>query len=328
MNESSHIPVLLKAVLAALRVSDHAAGRFVDGTVGAGGHAAAMLDAAPDARLLGLDRDPVALALAGDRLAPFGDRATLHHASYEQIDEIVPAWLESNAQLDAEPDAKSAVGVDGILFDLGISSMQVDDPARGFAFRHDGPLDMRFDPAAGGLSAAEIVNTWDDESLADILYTYGEERHSRRITRAISAARARGSIETTRQLAEIVASAYRGPREKIHPATRTFQALRIAVNDELGAVERVLPRAIDLLKPGGRLAVISFHSLEDRIVKQAFKHEATDCICPPRQPICTCDHVARVQLVTRKPIQPDAAEINVNPRSRSAKLRVVERQIE
>jgi 16S rRNA (cytosine1402-N4)-methyltransferase len=221
----------------------------------------------------------------------------------------------------------SEAGVDGLLLDLGISSMQVDDPARGFAFRQDGPLDMRFDPAAGGLSAADIVNTWDDEALADILYRYGEERHSRRIARAICAARVIQPVNSTRQLAEIVVSAYRGPREKIHPATRTFQALRIAVNDELGAVERVLPRAIDLLQPGGRLAVISFHSLEDRIVKQAFKHEATDCICPPHQPVCTCHHVARVRLVTRKPVQPGAAEIEANPRSRSAKLRVVERTI-
>ncbi|MBN1562306.1 MAG: 16S rRNA (cytosine(1402)-N(4))-methyltransferase RsmH [Anaerolineae bacterium] len=321
MNELPHIPVLLDAVLDTLRVTDHPAGRYVDGTVGAGGHAAAILQAAPEARLLGLDRDPAALALAAEQLAPFGDRATLRHASYEQISAVVPAWLAFIS--DTASDTVS--GADGILLDLGISSMQVDDPARGFAFRHDGPLDMRFDPAGGGISAAEIVNTWDDAALADILYTYGEERHSRRIARAILAARAPQPIESTRQLAEIVASAYKGPREKIHPATRTFQALRIAVNDELGAVERVLPRAIDCLKVGGRLAVISFHSLEDRIVKQTFKHEATDCICPPPQPVCTCDHVARVRLVTRKPIQPDAPEIDANPRSRSAKLRVVER---
>jgi 16S rRNA (cytosine1402-N4)-methyltransferase len=320
MNELPHIPVLLDAVLATLRITEHPAGYFVDGTVGAGGHAAAILGTAPEARLLGLDRDPVALALAEHRLAPFEHRVTLRHASYEQISEIVPAWLASLPEFDT-----GSVGVDGILLDLGLSSMQVDDPARGFAFRHDGPLDMRFDPAAGGLSAADIVNTWDEAALADILYKYGEERHSRRIARAILAARESQPIESTRQLAEIVASAYKGPRERIHPATRTFQALRIAVNDELSAVECVLPRAIDLLQPGGRLVVISFHSLEDRIVKQTFKYEATDCICPPRQPVCTCDHVARVRIVTRKPIQPEAAEIDANPRSRSAKLRVVER---
>ena len=308
---SPHIPVLLTATLDALRIADRPAGRFVDGTLGAGGHAAAILAAAPESRLLGLDRDPAALALARERLAKFGDRVTLRHASYERIGEIVPAWVGTDAG-----------GADGILLDLGLSSMQVDDPARGFAFMQDGPLDMRFDPSSGGITAAEIVNHWDAEALAGILFRYGEERNSRRIARAIIAAR---PIDSTRQLAEIVTGAQRGPRQKIHPATRTFQALRIAVNDELGALERVLPRAIDILRPGGRLVVISFHSLEDRIVKQAFKLEATDCICPPRQPVCVCGHVARVRLVTRKPIEAGAAEVAANPRSRSAKLRAVER---
>ena len=308
---SPHIPVLLDAVLDALRVADRAGGQYVDGTLGAGGHAAAILSAVPNARLLGLDRDPAALALARERLAPFGDRATIRHASYEQIGDAVAAW-----------SGGETAAVDGILLDLGISSMQVDDPARGFAFMHEGPLDMRFDPSSGGLTAADIVNTWQAEDIADVLFRYGEERHSRRIARAIVAAR---PLSTTRQLAEVIAAAQRGPRQKIHPATRSFQALRIAVNDELGAVERVLPAAIDCLQPGGRLAVISFHSLEDRIVKQTLKDEATDCICPPRQPVCTCDHRARVTLVTRKPLQADAAEIAANPRSRSARLRVVER---
>ena len=221
--DTPHIPVLRDAVLAALRPGERPAGRFVDGTLGAGGHAAAILEAAPDARLLGLDRDPAALALAAERLAPFGERATLIHASYEQMAEHVAAWLGDDA------------GVDGILLDLGISSMQVDDPARGFSFMQDGPLDMRFDPTAPGPTAAEIVNTWPADDLADILFRYGEERNSRRIVRAIVEAR---PLATTRQLAEVVAAAQRGPREKIHPATRTFQALRIAVNDELGAVER------------------------------------------------------------------------------------------
>jgi len=305
-----HIPVLLEAVLDGLGVAQHPDGYFVDGTLGAGGHAAAVLEAAPRARLLGLDRDQNALALARERLAPFGARAMFRHASYEQMRALVPAWLGS------------APGVDGILLDLGLSSMQVDDPARGFAFMKDGPLDMRFDPSCGGLTAAEIVNTWDAVSLADILFRYGEERHSRRIAQAIEQAR---PIQTTRQLAALIEQTHRGPREKIHPATRTFQALRIAVNDELGAVERVIPAAIDLLAPQGRLAVISFHSLEDRLVKQAFKTEATDCLCPPRQPVCTCGHVARVRLVTRKPIQPEDAEIAANPRSRSARLRVLEK---
>ena len=312
--DAPHIPVLLDAVLAALRVAERPAGRFVDGTVGAGGHAAAILTAAPDAHLLGLDRDPAALALARARLAPFEGRVALRHASYEQIGALLPAWLEAVGG--------AGQGADGILLDLGLSSMQVDDPARGFAFMSDGPLDMRFDPSGGGLTAADLVNTWDAEALAEVLFRFGEERHARRIARAIVAAR---PLSSTRQLAGVIAGAQRGPREKIHPATRTFQALRIAVNDELGAVERVLPVAIDLLRPGGRLAVISFHSLEDRIVKQTFKTEATDCLCPPRQPVCTCGHVARVRLVTRKPLRPADEEIAANPRSRSARLRVVER---
>lgn len=310
-----HIPVLLEPVLRLLRVAEIGAsdevGRFVDGTVGAGGHAAAILEAAPGARLLGLDRDPAALALARERLAPFGARAALAHASYEDMPEQVAAWLSEDDPL-----------VDGILLDLGVSSMQLDQAERGFAFMQDGPLDMRFDPTSGEPSAADLVNLLDAGELADILYRYGEERHSRRIAQAIVAAR---PLHTTRALAEVVARASRGPREKIHPATRTFQALRIAVNDELGAVERALPATISLLRPGGRLAVISFHSLEDRIVKQTFKREATDCLCPPRQPICTCGHRASVALFTRKPVEADEAEIARNPRSRSAKLRVVER---
>lgn len=312
--DAPHIPVLLDAVLAALRVAERPAGRFVDGTVGAGGHAAAILTAAPDAHLLGLDRDPAALALARARLAPFEGRVALRHASYEQIGALLPAWLEAVGG--------AGQGADGILLDLGLSSMQVDDPARGFAFMSDGPLDMRFDPSGGGLTAADLVNTWDAEALAEVLFRFGEERHARRIARAIVAAR---PLSSTRQLAGVIAGAQRGPREKIHPATRTFQALRIAVNDELGAVERALPVAIGLLRPGGRLAVISFHSLEDRIVKQTFKTEATDCLCPSRQPVCTCGHVARVRLVTRKPLRPADEEIAANPRSRSARLRVVER---
>jgi len=305
-----HIPVLLAPVLDLLRVEALPKGRFVDGTVGAGGHAEAILERAPESRLLGLDRDPAALALARERLAPFGARATLVHASYEDMPAQVTAWLGDAAQ------------VDGILLDLGVSSMQLDQAERGFAFLQDGPLDMRFDPASDAPTAADLVNLLDANELAEILYRYGEERHSRRIAQAIVAAR---PIHTTRELAGVVARAQRGPREKIHPATRTFQALRIAVNDELGAVERALPRAIDLLRPGGRLAVISFHSLEDRIVKQTFKREATDCLCPPRQPVCTCGHTARVTLITRKPVEADDAEIARNPRSRSAKLRVVER---
>jgi 16S rRNA (cytosine1402-N4)-methyltransferase len=212
--------------------------------------------------------------------------------------------------------------VDGILLDLGLSSMQLDDGSRGFAFRHDAPLDMRFDPTSNDPTAADLVNGLDETELANLIYEYGEESNSRRIARAIVEAR---PVETTTQLAEIVARTHRGPREKIHPATQTFQALRIAVNHELEAVEIVLPMALNLLKGGGRLAVITFHSLEDRIVKQYFKHEATDCICPPRQPICTCDHHASLVLVNRKPLTASDAEIQQNPRARSAKLRIIEK---
>jgi len=312
--DAPHIPVLRDEVLMLLRAAELPEGRFIDGTLGAGGHAAAILAAAPGARLLGLDRDPHALALAGERLAPFGARATLVHASYEQMAAVAREWLAD--------DLAGTRGVDGILLDLGVSSMQIDDPVRGFAFMADGPLDMRFDPTAPIPTAADLVNTLPTDALADILFQYGEERHSRAIARAIVAAR---PLATTRQLAEIVARAQRGPHQKIHPATRTFQALRIAVNDELGAVERVLPAAIDLLAPGGRLAVISFHSLEDRLVKQAFKIEASDCLCPPSQPVCTCGHTARVRVITRKPVMASTAEIARNVRSRSARLRVVER---
>ena len=213
--------------------------------------------------------------------------------------------------------------VDGILLDLGVSSMQLDMPKRGFAFMRDGPLDMRFDPGSSRPPAAELVNYMDEAELAGLFYKYGEERYSRPLARAVVAGR---PYQTTRQLAEVIEKAV--PRHKwgsIHPATRIFQALRIAINDELGTIERALPAAIDLLKPGGRLAVISFHSLEDRIVKQAFKLASTDCICPPKVPVCVCGHKASVKLVNRKPLEASEDEIAHNPRSRSAKLRVVER---
>ncbi len=316
MTDSPHTPVLLAAVLDGLNVTSSPDGLFLDGTVGAGGHAAAILRAAPRARLLGFDRDPRSLDVARERLAPFGDRVVLVHANYDTMGR-------------AAPESGFATGqIDGILLDLGISSMHVEDAERGFAVRVDGPLDMRFDPGGGYPSAADLVNTLDADELADLIYRYGEEHDSRRIARAIVAAR---PLLTTRQLAEVIEKAQRdhrprhGSHAKIHPATHTFQALRIAVNDELGAVERVLPRAVGLLRPGGRLAVISFHSLEDRIVKQYFRDESTDCLCPPKQPICTCGHQARVTLVHRKPITADEAEIARNPRSRSARLRVVEK---
>ncbi len=310
MNKPTHQPVLLTEVLDALAPKPGAA--LIDGTVGAGGHAAAWLDAAaPDGCLLGFDRDAEAVERARNRLAEYGDRVTLVHGSYAEMGRRAPAL--------------GFAAVDAILLDLGFSSIQIDDPERGFAFRHDGPLDMRYDRRQSA-SAADLVNRLPESELADLIYRYGEERHSRRIARMIVQAR---PIESTSRLAEIVAGAV--PRSKdrrgssIHPATRTFQALRIAVNDELTELEEVLPQTLDLLKPGGRLAVISFHSLEDRIVKQFMRHEAQDCICPPEQPFCTCDHKAALRLLSRKPIMAGEAEIDENPRARSARLRVAER---
>jgi 16S rRNA (cytosine1402-N4)-methyltransferase len=213
------------------------------------------------------------------------------------------------------------VPADGILLDLGLSSLQLADPARGFAFMSDGPLDMRFDPTTGGPTAADLVNELSAEELATLLYQYGEERQGRRIAEAIVAA---SPIHTTRELAAVVEQAT-GRRGRIHPATRTFQALRIAVNDELAALEAVLPQAVEVLAPGGRLAVISFHSLEDRLVKRFLRRESRDCLCPPESPVCTCDHRATLRVITRKPVRPTADEIAANPRSRSARLRVAER---
>ena len=312
MTLAPHTPVLLDAVLDGLQVTANPDGLFIDGTLGAGGHAAAILGAAPRARLIGFDRDPRSLAIARERLASFGERVTLIHASYAQVRHLAP-------EHGAVPGT-----VSGILLDLGLSSMHVDEAARGFAFRLDGPLDMRFDPDSGGPSAADLVNTLDVDALADILFRYGELHDSRRIARAIVAAR---PLQTTGALAAVIAAGgERRAGKPIHPATQVFQALRIAVNDELGHLERALPDMVDMLRPGGRLAVISFHSLEDRIVKDCFRTEATDCLCPPRQLICTCGHTASLTLVTRKPIVPDAAEIAENPRSRSARLRIAERK--
>lgn len=301
-----HEPVLYHEIILALQ--PRPGGYYVDGTVGAGGHAKGILEASsPDGKLLGLDLDPQALTLAKEHLAPFGDRVTLKRASY-------PTMLEQLEALGWET-------VHGIVFDLGLSSMQLDTPERGFSFRSEAPLDMRFDPQAE-TSAADLVNNWPEADLADLIYRYGEERRSRQIARAIVAAR---PIFTTTQLANVVAKVNRSGKKGIHPATLTFQALRIATNQELDAIERVLPIAIKVLAPGGCLAVISFHSLEDRIVKQFFRRESQDCLCPPRQPICTCDHKAILTELTRKPIRPSEAEIYENPRARSARLRVAKK---
>lgn len=283
---------------------------MIDGTLGAAGHAAALLDHAPSAQLLAFDADPAAIQIASAALEPYADRVQIVNANYADMPTIAAekGW---------------AGHVDAILLDLGVSSMQLDTPERGFSFRFNAPLDMRFNPSDGSASAAELVNFMEADDLADIFYKFGEEHDSRRIARAIVKAR---PFQTTAELASAVERVNpRKQQDKIHPATRIFQALRIAVNDELAVLEKTLPAAIDLLKPGGRMAVISFHSLEDRMVKEAFRFASTDCICPPQVPICVCGHKASVTPLTKKPIIATDAEIERNPRSRSAKLRVVEK---
>jgi 16S rRNA (cytosine1402-N4)-methyltransferase len=286
----------------------HSPGKYIDATVGAGGHAWGILEkSAPNGLLLALDRDPQALAIAEQRLFDFKDRVKLVHASYLRLLEIMSeiGWQS----------------VDGIVFDLGLSSMQLDTPERGFSFHTPGPLDMRYDPDQE-LDAAQLVNHLPETELADLIFRYGEEPASYRIAAAIVRAR---PVESTTRLAEIIAAATGGRHGRIHPATRTFQALRIAVNQELQAVEKVLPMAIQALAPGGRLAVISFHSLEDRLVKQYIRRESRDCICPPEQPVCVCGHKASLREITRHPIRPGEEEVSTNPRARSARLRVAEK---
>jgi 16S rRNA (cytosine1402-N4)-methyltransferase len=294
-----HVPVLLTEVVTGL--APRSGGRYLDGTVGGGGHAAAVLEAsAPDGRLLGIDTDPAALAAAGARLSAFGERVRLAHGNFREL-----------GRLAREHGFGS---VDGVLLDLGVSSHQLDTPQRGFSFAADAPLDMRLDPTAG-VTAADLVNETPEGELADLIYRYGEERGSRRVARFIAEARRKRPIENTGELAELVARALGGRHGKIHPATRTFQALRIAVNRELESLELALPQAVELLAPGGRLAVISFHSLEDRIVKLFFRSESG---YGGEQP-------ARIQIITKKPIEAGEQEARANPRSRSAKLRIAER---
>jgi len=301
-----HQPVLYQEIIHALQ--PHRGGFYIDGTIGAGEHAWGILEACqPDGLLLGLDVDPQALELAHERLAPYGQRAILVRASYTTI-------LEQLQRVGRKT-------VDGILLDLGMSSIQLDTPQRGFSFQVDAPLDMRFDPS-NPVKAADLVNSKPENELADILYRFGEERHSHQVAQAIVRAR---PVTSTRQLAEVVARVTGGRRKGLHPATRTFQALRIAVNHELEAVEDVLPRAVACLVSGGKLAVISFHSLEDRLVKQFMRRESQDCLCPPRQPVCTCGHRASLREINRHPVRPQEAELRNNPRARSARLRVAER---
>jgi len=302
--DSQHVSVLLQETLQALAIRP--GGRFIDGTLGGGGHAAAILQASsPNGTLLALDADSAALSRARESLVPFGTRVALVHSSFADLGRVARehGWH----------------AVDGIVLDLGLSSDQLADESRGFSFAGL-QLDMRFDLTRGE-SASALLNGLSTEELADLLYRYGEERASRRIARAIVAAR---PIQSAQQLADVVVKARSGRRGKIHPATQTFQALRIAVNDELGALEAVLPQAVELLKSGGRLAVITFHSLEDRIVKNFYRIESRDCICPVEQLVCTCGHRATLKIITAKPIEPTAAEVAANPRARSAKLRVAE----
>jgi 16S rRNA (cytosine1402-N4)-methyltransferase len=311
----THTPVLYVETLSVLNIVP--GGWYVDGTIGAAGHAQGILIAsAPDGHLLGLDVDAEALEVSRQRLTPFADRVVLARGSFAQIREVATA--------------QGFDQVDGALLDLGVSSLQLADPSRGFTFQNEGPLDMRLDTRVAR-TAAYWVNEVGESDLADVVWRYGEEPAARSIARAIVAAR---PLQTTTKLAEVVSEAVKHSRARDrrhregmhHPATRTFQALRIAVNAELESLEQGLQGALAILKPGGRLAVITFHSLEDRVVKQFFMRETRDCICPPEALVCACGHSAQVVLVNRKPILPSPGEVSRNPRSRSAKLRVVARK--
>jgi 16S rRNA (cytosine1402-N4)-methyltransferase len=311
-DKPGHIPVLLHEAIELLQPIP--GGRYLDGTFGGGGHTRAILTAsAPSGRVLALDADPEALARAEAlmRDPEIAGRLRIVHANFADLARIA--------------EAEGFAPVDGVLLDLGLSSFQLDQAERGFAFRFDAPLDMRFDPTTG-IPASELVNTLSEGELRSILFTYGEEPRARRIVRAIVRECARTRIETTTELARVVSDAVGGRRgSDTHPATRTFQALRIATNQEFEALERALAGALEVLKPGGRLVVISFHSLEDRIVKRFMQQESATCICPPEQPVCTCGHQPRLKRITRHAVKPSAEEIAANPRSRSAILRAGER---
>jgi 16S rRNA (cytosine1402-N4)-methyltransferase len=310
--EEGHQPVLAEEVMKML--APRPGSLHVDCTVGGGGHTERILEAAsPDGRVLGLDADPAAIARVGERLARFGDRLVLRQANFRSLGEVAP---------DAGFDA-----VDGILLDLGLSSFQLADTGRGFGFRAGGPLDMRFDPTRGEPASA-LVARLDEAALVDLFRRYGEEPHARRIARAIVDGRRAEPIETAEQLATLVERAVPrrpGPRGRIHPATRVFQALRIAVNGELDALEEVLAASLALLRPGGRLVVLSYHSLEDRIVKRFVAAERRGCTCPPVVPVCVCGRASRLRTVGPQPAVPNEAEVAANPRSRSARLRTAER---
>ncbi|HLI52379.1 MAG TPA: 16S rRNA (cytosine(1402)-N(4))-methyltransferase RsmH [Thermomicrobiaceae bacterium] len=307
-----HTPVLLRETIELLSVRP--GGSYLDATFGGGGHTQAILDrSAPSGLVVALDADPKAIERADALAARYPGRLIPRQGNFSDMADLSRSWMTEDDKFD------------GILMDLGLSSLQLDDDARGFSFRSDAPLDMRFDPSSDR-TAAYLVNSLSSDELSTLLFEYGEEPQARRIARAIVARREQQPIATAHDLAELIEQATGGRHgRKIHPATRTFQALRIAVNDELEALKAGLAAAIELLRPTGRLAVISFHSLEDRIVKQAFRQEARDCICPPGTPICICGHEARLKLVTTKPLRPTEHEARANPRSRSARLRVAER---
>ena len=306
----SHRPVLLDECIEALNIRP--GGVYLDGTLGRAGHSREIARRLTTGRLICVDRDQAALDAAEERLAPWRDRVTLVHNNFSELDAIL--------------DGLGLAGADGMLFDLGVSSPQLDDPSRGFSYQHDAPLDMRMD-RTDTLTARAVVNQWPQEELRRILWQYGEERYAPAIAGAIARARDQKPIETTGELVDVIKSALppAALREKQHPAKRSFQAIRIAVNDELGAVDRMVRAAVPRLDPGGRLAVISFHSLEDRIVKNALAEFARGCTCPPDFPVCVCGKKPQVRLVNRKPIVSGPAELEENPRARSAKLRVAEK---
>ena len=310
MSEFYHVSVLLEECIQGLAIKPD--GIYVDGTLGGAGHSSRIAAKLTTGRLIGIDRDNVALEAAAERLRPFEDRVTLVHANFCDMDQALQ-------ELGIDK-------VDGILLDLGVSSPQLDDGQRGFSYMTDAPLDMRMN-GEDIRDARQIVNTWSYEELKRILYDYGEERFAPRIAAAICRRREQAPIETTLELLDVIKSAMPASalREKQHPAKRSFQAIRIAVNDELGAVETVMKKAVPLLNPGGRLAVITFHSLEDRIVKNAMAEAAKGCTCPPSFPVCVCGKKPQVRIVTRKPIVSGEEELERNPRARSAKLRICEK---
>ena len=311
MSGFHHVSVLLEECVTGLNIRPE--GIYVDGTLGGAGHSCRIAERLTTGRLIGIDRDPVALKAAGERLAPYGDRVTLVHSNFCRMASVL--------------EDLGISGVDGILLDLGVSSPQLDDGQRGFSYMADAPLDMRMD-GGDALTADTVVNTWSYEELKKILYEYGEERYAPAIASAIVRRRETAPIRTTLELVDVIRSAMppAALREKQHPAKRSFQAIRIAVNDELNSVAKAMEDAIPLLNPGGRLAVITFHSLEDRIVKNAMAAAAKGCICPPEFPVCVCGRKPQVDILTRKPIVSAPQELERNPRARSAKLRICQKR--